>query len=126
MPLLESVGMYGFQNCQSLTEITLSSLCCINGVGAFQGDSKLKKVDLPIFGDTSSDYSSKGTFPSGTFNGCSLLDTLILRNSSEIATLGNKNIFNNTPIASGTGYIYVPAALIDEYKTATNWVTFAD
>lgn len=24
------------------------------------------------------------------------------------------------------GYIYVPAALIDEYKTATNWATFAD
>lgn len=126
VPLLEFIGMYGFQGCESLVEITLPSLCCIGGVGVFQGDSKLKKVDLPLFGNnTNSNYSNTGTFQSGTFNGCLSLDTLILRNSSEIAKLGNKNVFYNTPIAKGTGYIYVPAALIDEYKTATNWVTFA-
>ena len=57
---------------------------------------------------------------------CKLLDTLILRNSSRIVSLGNKNAFTGTPIEKGTGYIYVPAALIDEYKTATNWTTFAN
>ena len=29
------------------------------------------------------------------------------------------------PIASGAGYIYVPAALVDSYKVATNWSTYA-
>lgn len=31
-----------------------------------------------------------------------------------------------TPMKSGTGYIYVPAALVDSYKAATNWSTYAD
>ena len=35
------------------------------------------------------------------------------------------NVFKNTPIASGTGYIYVPRALVDSYKVATNWATYA-
>jgi hypothetical protein len=40
--------------------------------------------------------------------------------------MSNKtNIFASTPIASGTGYIYVPAALVDSYKGATNWSTYA-
>ena len=34
-------------------------------------------------------------------------------------------MFNNTLIASGTGYIYVPAEYIEEYKTATNWSVYA-
>lgn len=33
--------------------------------------------------------------------------------------------FNNTPIALGTGYIYVPRAFIDSYKAAENWSTYA-
>jgi hypothetical protein len=39
--------------------------------------------------------------------------------------LASPNAFNNTPIKSGTGYIYVPATLIDSYKSATNWSTYA-
>lgn len=34
--------------------------------------------------------------------------------------------FTNTLIASGTGFIYVPDALVESYKTATNWSTYAD
>jgi hypothetical protein len=29
-------------------------------------------------------------------------------------------------VANGTGYIYVPAALIEDYKAATNWSLYAD
>jgi hypothetical protein len=28
-------------------------------------------------------------------------------------------------IEDGTGYIYVPSALVETYKTASNWVTYA-
>ena len=45
---------------------------------------------------------------------------------STMAKLDNTNTFNSTPIASGTGYIYVPAALVDNYKAATNWSTYAN
>jgi hypothetical protein len=50
---------------------------------------------------------------------------LIIRNSTTLATLGSTNAFSNTPIASGTGYIYVPDDLVDRYKQATNWSTYA-
>ena len=33
--------------------------------------------------------------------------------------------FDSTPIKSGNGYIYVPFALIEQYKAATNWSTYA-
>lgn len=35
-------------------------------------------------------------------------------------------VFYDTPIASGTGYIYVPDASVDAYKAATNWAQFSD
>ena len=50
---------------------------------------------------------------------------MILR-SETMAVLKYTKAFEGTPIESGTGYIYVPAALIDSYKTATNWTQYAD
>lgn len=131
VPLLDTVDSSAFEGCSSLTEITLPSLRYTNGGLTFQSCSKLKKVDLPIFGDitgitSSSDKNRYGQIMVNMFSYCGLLDTLILRHSSRIVSLGNTNAFTRTPIANGTGYIYVPAALIDEYKTATNWATFAD
>ena len=43
----------------------------------------------------------------------------------DLCSLDSTNAFTGTPIASGTGYIYVPAVLIDSYKAATNWSTYA-
>ena len=48
---------------------------------------------------------------------------LILRNTSGVCTL-DMRIYNSA-IESGTGYIYVPSALIDSYKTAKNWSSHA-
>ena len=59
------------------------------------------------------------------FAGCTKLKALILRNTNVVA-LANTNAFQSTPIASGTGFIYVPAALIDSYKAAPNWTTYAN
>ena len=55
-----------------------------------------------------------------------------------MATLLNTNAFDKCYHILGTvdatynpeglkdGYIYVPDALVDSYKKATNWVTYAD
>ena len=43
-----------------------------------------------------------------------------------MCTLANTNAFTNTPIESGTGYIYVLDELVDSYKSATNWSTYAE
>ena len=55
----------------------------------------------------------------------SQLAALIIRTTSKTCTLANKNAFAGTQIASGTGYIYVPRALVDTYKAASNWSTYA-
>ena len=49
------------------------------------------------------------------------LETLILR-SETMCTLSNYAL-NSTKIANGTGYVYVPGALIESYQVATNWNT---
>ena len=59
------------------------------------------------------------------FSECSSLNTLVLT-SEIVISLANVNALNSTPIANGTGYIYVPKALIEDYKVATNWSTYAN
>lgn len=58
------------------------------------------------------------------FGYCSNLSKLVLANVTSVPTLSNINAFSSTPIASGTGYIYVPDALVESFK-ASNWSTYA-
>ena len=60
-----------------------------------------------------------------SFNGCTALEKLILR-SSTMCSLANASALARTKIESGTGYIYVPDNLVDSYKGATNWSTYAN
>lgn len=68
------------------------------------------------------------SFPAATYIGsysfgsCPNLTSVILGNTSQVATLGSTSAFSNTPNA----IIYVPDALVDSYKSATNWSTYAD
>lgn len=110
---IATVGNSAFHNCTALTELDLPNATNL-GDSAFSGCSALTAVDFPA-------VTSIG---SSAFNRCSALTALILRNET-MCTLSNTNAFNNTPIASGTGYIYVPRALVDTYKAATNWSTYA-
>ena len=57
------------------------------------------------------------------FEGCSKLTAVIL-GAESVVTLANVSAFTGTPIASGTGYIYAPASLVDSYKVA--WSTYAN
>ena len=62
-----------------------------------------------------------GTYGFANMNG---LKALLLRNES-LCSLSNTNAFSNSTVKTGTGYIYVPATLVDSYKAATNWSTYA-
>lgn len=84
------------------------------GIQAFYNCTGLLSVDFP----------SATSIGSSAFDFCMNLAAVILR-SETICTLANTYVFNNTPIKSGTGYIYVPRTLVDSYKAATNWSTFA-
>lgn len=59
------------------------------------------------------------------FNGLTALETLIIRTPS-VCSLANASALSRTKIESGTGYIYVPDNLVDSYKGATNWSTYAN
>lgn len=61
-----------------------------------------------------------------TFRNCTALTTLIIVNSSQNLTeLGTTDPFYNTPILSGTGYVWVYDSLKSGYQSATNWSVYA-
>ena len=114
LPAAINVGNNAFRECSILKSISLPKMFSANSY-MFYKCVQLKTVDLGA-------ASSIGTY---AFNNCIALTAFVLRNTSKVCSLSNTNAFTSTPIASGTGYIYVPDALVDSYKAATNWSTYA-
>ena len=110
---LTYMGAYAFAYCSSLSELSLPNLTTL-GQYVFEYCSSLNKIDT----------SKITTINSNVFYNCINLRAVILRNTSR-ATLSNINAFNNTPVASGDGYIYVPKSLVSSYQTASNWSVFS-
>lgn len=132
-----SVG-YNFYNCENLTGAlvlpnvaNIPANCFLNtgiervldlgatqtlGGSAFEKCTKLSVAILPY-------GTSKMTY--NTFNGCSSLNTIICK-ASVPPSISEGNNFRGTPIEAGNGYIYVPNASLEAYKTATNWNAYAD
>lgn len=84
------------------------------GQNAFSSCTALTVVDVP-------NVTTIGFY---ALAGCTVLEALILRNS-EIVTMENSNALESSTIATGTGFVYVPSALVDGYKAATNWSVYA-
>lgn len=132
-PLLTSIGTNCFTNCPSIKSVNLPELgavgaSCFGYIGvsrlvipkatsvgnsALTNSKSLKYVDLPKC-TAIANYGLRNN---------SLLETLILR-SETMCTLSNYAL-NSTKIANKTGYVYVPSALIESYKVATNWSKMA-
>lgn len=115
LPNVTSLGSYAFYQCSGLVTAKLPKLTSVS-TQTWYSCTNLRHADC----------GQLGNIPAQTFNACSALTELILRKTGSICTLSNVNGVNNSPIGKGTGYVYVPAALIESYKTATNWSTFAD
>ena len=109
-----TVGAYAFQNCSGLTSVSFPNVTSI-GDYAFNAAHKLAKADLPK-------VTSIGQH---SFSAANALEALILRNAEKVCSLGSDAV-SYTKISSGSGYIYVPAALVDSYKAAANWQNYAD
>lgn len=138
-PTVETIGDEALTNSiidGSVTELQDNMLTTLQ-TGAFFKRAALEKV---VFGTVTAakDYAFKRCgalrvadfyqsckFYAGCFEGCSALEALILRGNS-LCTCGTTSTLAGSGIANGTGYIYVPSALVDSYKTATNWSTYAN
>jgi len=94
----------------NVTKVTANKLKRVSySWGCFLKGSAITKADFPVLEEV----------PYDGFCGCAQLQALILRNTT-LVTLGG-DYLSNTPIAFGTGYIYVPRDLISSYESATNW-----
>ena len=137
LPKVTTLYDYCFSGCKNLEEVNIP-LCSEIYMSVFS-DTKIRKFTSPC--------SYVGLY---AFYHCSMLDvvdfsptrlgnvtsygftnssikTLVLRGpATEPWTLSDVSGFNETPIANGEGYIYVPKGVIEAYKVATNWSVYAD
>lgn len=111
---LTSVRQYGFACLTSLKSVVLPNVTTIGGF-SFRDCSALERAD----------FSSLSRICTFAFSRCGALTALVIRTNA-LCVLDATQAFGNTPIATGEGYVYVPAALVDEYKQADFWSTFAD
>ena len=119
-PSGSSVRSHMFANCLKLEEVTVTGRFEF-GTNAFEGCSILKKFDIGF----ATNQTTRVNLKASMFKNCTSLDTVIVRYDNGVSTLSNTSAFTGTPIESGTGYIYVPDDLVETYKTATNWSTYA-
>ena len=135
MPNITSLDVSSWKNTAKIKAMnnTFSSMLRINNInfGNFDTSSATNMsymfYNCPqlIKADISSFTSEKLTNNSYMFNNCAKLTTLIINNSS-LFKMTNTDMLQGTPIASGTGYVYVPDNMVETYKTATNWSAYAD
>lgn len=137
LPNATSIGTYAFYYCTAMTSINAPKVTSL-GTYAFYNCDKLTSVNFPLATGIAknvlyscsvlkkADFGVASKINQAAFAYCEVLEALILRRTSSICTLSvATNAFSGTPIADGTGYVYVPAALIEEYKVATNWTNYA-
>lgn len=118
-PVCENIGSSAFANCSSLQYVNLP-VCKFIYLSAFHDCTSLTEINLPVLSSVYGDL----------FRGCTSLTKVVL-GYSRVAPLGNISAFASTPMSVSTltgsfGSIYVPASLVDAYKSATNWATYAD
>ena len=70
--------------------------------------------------------TESATDTDGMFWDCRKLEAVVI-DSPSVFRITDANSFSVSSIKNGgTGFVYVPDNLVDEYKTATNWATVSD
>lgn len=115
---------FAFSNSSQLTEINIPKVQYLNSLG-FESCYNLPKLDLPSVNQIENKSYEH------PFGSCWKLTTLILRANQVVQLTDSTKLFNDCPINNGgyngrQGYIYVPKALLEDYKVATNWSVYAD
>ena len=116
LPVCSYLNDFAFNKCQSLSQVSLP-VCEFLGWDCFADCKSLQTIDLPVCS-----YLSKTAF-----RGCSSLYQIYLRSNS-VCRIYDFEIFTGTPIyyypSTASGSIFVPASLVDEYKSL--WSRYAN
>ena len=133
VPICQKIQDGAFQNCTHLTEINLPN-CTNLGPSIFLFCTDLSyasvcmttsSIAVAVFKSTglTSVYFDGPFIGHYTFEKCMNLSEIYL-GSTSVTVLG-EGTFVSTPIASGTGSIYVPASLVSDYQNDSNWSSYS-
>lgn len=103
---------YCFISCNWLLSASFPNLQALESY-TFRSCNRLKTAYVPV-------VTSVGA---NAFSGCGSLELVDFSGCTAVPTLDNVNAFASVPT---TCEIRVPAALVEEWKAATNWSNFAD
>lgn len=134
----QMMATYCFNGCQSLATFNAPKLVgmgdyCLLNMNTY--NSTGAELNFPVLTEMGQncfrganvkkiDFGMVKSIGNNCFRNSINLETVIIRTST-VCTNGGSNLFNGSGIANGTGYIYVPSALVDSYKSANYWSTFA-
>ena len=136
LPVCSYLGNAAFYNCKSLSQVSLP-VCTKVMRDCFQDCISLSQLNLPVckkidiytFYNCRSlsqvSFSVCSYIGNNAFQNCTSLSIITLGYSS-VCSLGSSNVFSKTQITSSTGSIYVPASLVDAYKTDKKWSYFSN
>ena len=134
LPNVTTLGADAFYECKWLETVNIPKLTAIPYQCFYYGFSLPDKLVFPVcksvagyvisYAETKSlDILGGGQIESFAFYRASYFNTLILRNTETITTLqaAPSSIWQDYTAVT----VYVPDALLESYKTATNWVKMA-
>lgn len=132
------IGLFAFRECKNLESIRLSNKVETLGDSCFWNCSSLAEINLPTSLKKIEPYAfwntaittidipeSVSEIGLGAFNKCSQLEKVYIRHDSVVKTTFTTvyQAFSNCP---NLKTIYVPAELVEQYKTDTNWSLYSD
>lgn len=109
-----SIGGHFFEYCKSLQSLVLPASATNFGVSALENCWSLASVVIP---------AGAAGFFSGAFRNCYGVRFFDFTNRTAVPPLSYTNVFEGIPADCE---FRVPASLVDEWKAATNWATYAD
>lgn len=128
---IAAIGQYAFYSCKALTKVYAPNATSLASY-AFQDCVNLRIADIG---------RSTCRIPQAFFSNCYSLVAVIMRADTIVPFGWGGNDWATTfrfcyhilgtvsetynPDGLADGYFYVPRALVEEYKAATNWSTFA-